>query len=200
MLPPLVIPAREVVAGSPVVVACATGDFPAGAAPLTSREAEIRAAVAAGAQEIDAPIDRANLSDAAAVVDEVRALREAAGQARLKVILETGELDDLDLVHRAAVLAAGAGADMIKTSTGKTRKGATLEAAAVMARSLAEVRRVTGRAVGLKVAGGIRSAADACRYLEVVERVLGDTWLVPARFRIGASSLLDDVAEAAGRA
>ena len=195
VLPHLVGVALSALEGSPVTVACATGDFPAGAATVVVKQAEIRAALIAGAQEIDAVANRALLDEPGSFFDEVRALKDASADAPLKVILETGELGDLDRVRRAAVLAAWAGADTIKTSTGKTAVGATPEAAFVMARAVAEIRRATGRAVGIKVAGGIRSAVDAGRYVEIVDGTLGAEWLRPERFRIGASSLLDDVGD-----
>jgi deoxyribose-phosphate aldolase len=199
VLPHLVGDALGVLEGSSVVVACATGDFPAGTTTTAAKQAQIRAALTAGAQEIDAVANRGLLEHPSSFLEEVRSLREAAGDVPLKVILETGELDDLDLVRRAALLAAGAGADTIKTSTGKTLTGATLEAAFVMATVVAEVRRSTGRSVGLKVAGGIRTAAEACSYVELVDRTLGAEWLRPERFRIGASSLVDDVGVALDR-
>lgn len=195
VLPHLVGAALSVLEGSSVVVACATADFPAGAARAVVKQAQIRAARGAGAQEIDAVANRALLDEPGSFLDEVRGLKGAAGDAPLKVILETGELDDLDRIRRAAILAAWAGADTIKTSTGKTAVGATPEAAFVMARALSEIKRVTGRAVGIKVAGGIRTAADAGRYVEIVDGTLGAQWLRPELFRIGASSLLDDVAD-----
>lgn len=194
VLAPFVGPALDVLTGSPVVVACATGDFPAGTASATDKEAQIREALDAGAQEIDAVANRALLDEPETFVEEVRIMKEAAANVPLKVILETGELVDLDLIRRAALLAVAGGADAIKTSTGKVATGATVEAALVMARVIADVRRSTGRSVGLKVAGGIRTAAEACRYVELIERTLGAEWLEPERFRIGASSLLDDVA------
>ncbi len=199
VLPHLVGTALSVLEGSPVAVACATGDFPAGVETTVVKQAQIRAARAAGAQEIDAVANRALLDEPGSFLDEVRALKDAAGDAPLKVILETGELGDLDRVRRAAVLAAWAGADTIKMSTGKSAVGATPEAAFVMARVVSEIRRTTGRAVGIKVAGGIRTAVDAGRYVEIVDTALGAGWLRPKLFRIGASSLLDDVADQINR-
>ena len=199
VLPHLVGAALSVLEGSAVAVACATGDFPAGVETTVVKQAQVRAALTAGAQEIDAVANRTLLEEPGSFLDEVRALKGAAGDAPLKVILETGELGDLDRVRRAALLAAWAGADTLKTSTGKTAAGATPEGAFVVARAVSEIRRVTGRAVGIKIAGGIRTAVDAGRYVEIVDGTLGAEWLRPELFRIGASSLLDDVADQINR-
>ena len=145
--------------------------------------------------EIDMVIDRgAFLSgDYLAVFEEIVAVREACGEAHLKVILETGELETYDNVRRASVLAMAAGADFIKTSTGKVTPAATLPVTLVMLEAIRDFERQTGRAVGMKPAGGIRTAKEAIQYLVVLYETLGPRWMTPARFRFGASSLLNDV-------
>ena len=129
----------------------------------------------------------------AAVFDEVAATAEACAPAHLKVILETGELGSFDSIRRAALVTMAAGADFVKTSTGKTNPAATLPVALVMAEAIRDFAKATGRSVGLKVAGGVRSAKDAIRYLVIVHETLGEAWLTPERFRVGASSLLNDL-------
>lgn len=193
--PRLIGDVLSVVRDSGVKAASVAADFPSGRAPREQRVEEIEAACAAGAEEIDAVIDRgAFLADGEeAVFADVQAYRAAAGRRPLKVILETGGLRDYRLIRSAAVAALAGGADMLKTSTGKTEAGATLPAAVVLADTLRDFHEVTGRAAGLKVSGGIRTAEDALRYVWVVERVLGSEWHTPRRFRIGASSLLDDL-------
>ena len=181
--------------GSGVKVASVAADFPSGRAPREQRVAEIEAVSAAGAEEIDAVIDREAflVKGEEAVFADVSAYRGAAGGRRLKVILETGHLNDHQLIRSAAVAALAGGADMLKTSTGKTQPGATLPAALVLADTLKDFYSLTGRAAGLKVSGGIRTTEDALKYLRVVEQVLGGEWRTPQRFRIGASSLLEDL-------
>ena len=156
---------------------------------------EIERAVADGADEIDSVISRGAFlaGDEAAVFEEVVRSKEAAGDAHLKVILEAGELGTFDAVRRSSLIAMAAGADVIKTSTGKVSPAATLPIALVMAEAIRDHADATGVEVGLKVAGGIRSSKDALRYLVIVEETLGDAWLTPDRFRIGASSLLNDL-------
>jgi len=193
--PSLVGLAAELLASSPVAVASAAGAFPSGLSPLAVRVADIRAAVRAGATEIDTVLNRSAFlsgrADEAAA--ELRALREAAGDARLKTILEVAELGSADAIADAAMLAIDAGADMIKTSTGKSHAGATPEAVLTMAEVIGDHAARTGRAVGIKVAGGLSTAAEAERYVFVVRSVLGDDWLVPDRLRFGASGLLNSV-------
>ena len=157
--------------------------------------AETRAAVEAGADEIDMVIDRgAFLSgDYATVFEEIVEVKEAAGDAHLKVILETGELETYDNVRRASILAMAAGADFIKTSTGKVTPAATLPVTLVMLEAIRDFERATGRQVGMKPAGGIRTAKEAIQYLVVLYETLGPRWMTPDRFRFGASSLLNDV-------
>ncbi len=192
--PSLVRHAAGVLKDSVCKVASVATAFPSGQASLSSRVAEIEGAVADGADEIDMVISRGAFlaGDDQLVVEEVAQSKAAAGPAHIKVILETGELGSYDQVRRASLLAMSAGADFIKTSTGKISPAATLPTALVMAHAIRDFNEATGRAVGLKVAGGIRSAKDAVRYLVVVHETLGDQWLTPERFRIGASSLLND--------
>ena len=195
--------AAELLAGTPVAVASVAGAFPSGLSPLEVKVAEVRAAVAAGAQEIDTVLNRSAFlsgrADLAAA--ELRALREAAGAAHFKVILEVCELGSATSVAEATRLAIDAGADMVKTSTGKGSAGASPQAVLTMAETVAEHCAAGGRPVGIKVAGGVRTAADALTYLDIVRSVLGDDWLSPERLRFGASSLLGNVvAELAGSA
>ena len=173
--PALVATAKQALAGSPVRVASVATAFPSGQSSLRVRLAEVEDAVAAGADEIVA-------------VKEVC----ANGAARLKVILETGELGTYDNVRRASVLAMAAGADFIKTSTGKIQPAATLPVALVMLEAIRDFADRTGRMVGFKPAGGVRTAKQAIQHLILVNETLGPDWLTPERFRIGASSLLND--------
>jgi len=193
--PALVAEARAALAGSAVHVASVATGFPSGQTFREVKTAETRLAVEAGADEIDMVIDRgAFLSgDYQAVFEEIVAVREAAGRAHLKVILETGELETYDNVRRASVLAMAAGADFIKTSTGKVSPAATLPVTLVMLEAVRDFERQTGREVGVKAAGGIRTAKEAIQYLVVLYETLGPRWMRPERFRFGASSLLNDV-------
>jgi deoxyribose-phosphate aldolase len=187
--------ARQELAGSPVAVASVATAFPSGRASLAVKLADVAEAVAGSADEVDMVIDRGAFLAGryAQVYEEVRAVREACGGARLKVILETGELATLDNVSRAAWLAMLAGADFIKTSTGKVSPAATPPVALVMLAAVRDYAAASGRQVGVKVAGGIRTAKDAIRYLVLVREIAGTEWLTPALFRIGASSLLNDL-------
>jgi deoxyribose-phosphate aldolase len=189
------VEAKAALQGSSVKVASVSTAFPSGQSFLDVKLSETRAAVEAGADEIDMVIDRgAFLSgDYAAVFDEIVAVREACGEAHLKVILETGELGPYDNVRRASVLAMAAGADFIKTSTGKITPASTLPGTLVMLEAIRDFERATGRAVGMKSAGGIRTAKEAIQYLVVLYETLGPRWMTPDRFRFGASSLLNDV-------
>jgi deoxyribose-phosphate aldolase len=193
--PTFVAEAKEALGDSGVKVASVATAFPSGQTFLDVKLAETRAAVAAGADEIDMVIDRGAFlaGDYASVFEEIVAVREACGDAHLKVILETGELETYDNVRRASVLAMAAGADFIKTSTGKVSPAATLPVMLVMLEAIRDFERVTGRAVGMKAAGGIRNAKQAIGYLVVLYETLGPAWMTPDRFRIGASSLLNDV-------
>ncbi len=193
--PDLVGVARAELAGSPVAVASVATAFPSGRACRAVKLADVADAVSAGADEVDMVIDRGAFLAGryAHVYEEVRAVRQACGRAHLKVILETGELATLDNVSRAAWLAMLAGADFIKTSTGKVSPAATPPVALVMLSAARDFAATTGRRVGVKVAGGIRTAKDAIRYLVLAREVAGPEWLTPALFRIGASSLLNDL-------
>jgi deoxyribose-phosphate aldolase len=193
--PDLVGVARVELAGSPVAVASVATAFPSGRASLAVKLADVRDAVQAGADEVDMVIDRGAFLAGryGQVYEEMRQVREVCGNAHLKVILETGELATLDNVSRASWLAMLAGADFIKTSTGKVTPAATPPVTLVMLAAVRDHARVTGRRVGVKVAGGIRTAKDAIRYLVLVRETAGPAWLTPELFRIGASSLLNDL-------
>ena len=193
--PRLVSVAADALRDSGVEVASVATAFPSGQSALDVRLREIEQAVAAGATEVDIVISRGAFlaGDEQAVFDEVVASKESAGAAHVKVILETGELGTYDRIRRASLIAMAAGADFIKTSTGKLPVSATLPTGLVMAEAIRDYVDFTGRKVGLKVAGGIRSAKDAIRYLVIVHETLGDEWLSPESFRIGASSLLNDL-------
>jgi deoxyribose-phosphate aldolase len=193
--PALVAEAKDALRGSTVKVASVATGFPSGQTFLDVKLAEVRAAVDAGADEVDMVIDRGAFlaGDYRAVFEEVVAVKDAAGPAHLKVILETGELGTYDNVRRASVLAMTAGADFIKTSTGKVTPAATLPVTLVMLEAIRDFERVTGHAVGMKPAGGIRTAKEAIQYLVVLYETLGPRWMTPERFRFGASSLLNDV-------
>jgi len=193
--PDLVPVAKRALAGSDVAVASVATAFPSGRASVAVKLADVGDAVAGGADEVDMVIDRgAFLSGRyGLVLDEVRAVKEACGQAHLKVILETGELVTYDNVRRASFVAMLGGADFIKTSTGKVSPAATLPVALVMLEAVRDFAELSGALVGVKVAGGIRGAKDAIRYLVVVNETVGEAWLDPSLFRIGASSLLNDL-------
>ena len=187
--------AVEALAGSGIPVAAVSAGFPAGLNPLPQRIEEVHASVEAGASEIDIVITRAHVltGEWDALYDEVRALRQACGPARLKVILGTGELATLSNVARASRVAMMAGADFIKTSTGKEPVNATLPVGVVMTRAIREYLEDTGFAVGFKPAGGIRTAKGALEWLYLMKDELGDRWLRPDLFRLGASALLTDI-------
>jgi deoxyribose-phosphate aldolase len=193
--PDLVAVAKRELAGSSVATAAVATAFPSGRASLEVKLGDVEDAVQAGADEIDMVIDRGAFLAGryGQVYSEVRAVREACGPAHLKVILETGELATLDNVARASWLAMMAGADFIKTSTGKVTPAATPSVALVMLAAARDFEQTAGRRVGVKVAGGIRTAKEAIRYLVLVNEVAGPAWLSPALFRIGASTLLNDL-------
>jgi deoxyribose-phosphate aldolase len=193
--PDLVPVAVAAVAGSSVKVASVATAFPSGRAALDVKIADVKSAVAAGADEVDMVIDRgAFLSgNYDLVAEEISAVREACGDAHLKVILETGELATFDNVRRASWLAMLAGADFIKTSTGKVSPAATLPVTLIMLEAVRDFLRYSGRQVGVKPAGGIRTAKDAIRYLVLVYETAGEAWLDPRFFRLGASSVLNDL-------
>ena len=191
----LVPTAIEALRGSGIPVAAVSTGFPAGLSPFEQRLDEIPASVAAGAREIDIVITRAHVltGDWQALYDEVKAFRQACGDAHLKAILATGELATLNNVARASLVAMQAGADFIKTSTGKEGTNATMPFALVMARMIREFYESTGFAVGFKPAGGIRTAKQSLEYLYLMKEELGDRWLKPDLFRFGASALLTDI-------
>jgi deoxyribose-phosphate aldolase len=195
LYPQLVSVALEQLEGTGVKVASVAGGFPGGLGPLDARLQEIRDVAAAGADEIDMVLNRSLFLGGryAQAFEEIVAAREAAGSAHLKVILETGELGSYDRVRQASVLAMAAGADFIKTSTGKISVNATLPVALCMMEAARDFHRDTGRAVGIKVAGGVRTAKQAIQNLVLLYETLGPDWMTPDRFRIGASSLLNDV-------
>jgi deoxyribose-phosphate aldolase len=182
--------------GSGIPVAAVSTGFPAGLSPLPERIAEIHSSVAAGAQEIDVVITRAHVfgGEWQKLYDEILAFKDACGPAHLKVILGTGDLLTLRNVAKASVVAMMAGADFIKTSTGKETVNATLPVGLVMARAIREYAEETGMAVGFKPAGGIRTAKQSLEWLALMKEELGDAWLAPHLFRLGASSgMLADI-------
>lgn len=193
--PSLVPAAVDALRGSDVHIAAVATSFPSGQLPLEMRLEEVRDTVAKGAHEIDMVINRgAFLSgDYQTVFDEIMAIKEACGRAHLKVILETGELDTYDNVRRASFIAMEAGADFIKTSTGKVQPAATLPVTLVMLECIRDFYFETGRRIGMKPAGGIRNSKQALHYLVMVKETLGDDWLTPDLFRFGASTLVNDL-------
>jgi deoxyribose-phosphate aldolase len=193
--PNLIEVARERLGDSGVKVASVATAFPSGQTPTDIKVIEAARAAELGADEIDMVIDRgAFLSgNYARVYEEVRRVKEAVGDAHLKVILETGELGTYDNVRRASLLAVAGGADFIKTSTGKIQPAATLPVTLVMLEAIRDVYEETGRRIGMKPAGGIRHAKQAVQYLVLLHETLGPEWLTPDLFRFGASSLLNDV-------
>lgn len=193
--PDLVKVARQALAGSKVNVAAVATGFPSGRTSLSIKLDETARAVQDGAQEIDMVIDRGAFlaGKHRQVFDEIRWVKEACGDAHLKVILETGELRTYDNVRRASQLAMSAGADFIKTSTGKVTPASTMPVVLLMLECVRDFYLETGKVVGVKAAGGIRTAKDALRYLVLVNETAGDLWLTPDTFRFGASTLLNDV-------
>ena len=193
--PNLVPAAVERVRGSNVKVASVATAFPSGQSPTNVKVTEVREVVDMGADEVDMVIDRgAFLSGRyAKVYDEIVQVKEACGDAHLKVILEVGELGTYDNVRRASLLAMAAGADFIKTSTGKLPQAATLPVTLVMLEAIRDVYEETGRKVGMKPAGGIRQSKQAVQYLVQLYETLGAEWLTPDLYRLGASTLLNDV-------
>jgi deoxyribose-phosphate aldolase len=193
--PTMVSVAVKALDGSGIPVASVATGFPTGLVPLPLRLEEIRYAVSEGAREIDIVITRAHVltQNWHALYDEVRAMREACGEALLKAIIATGDLKTLRNVYRASIVAMQAGADFVKTSTGKEEVNATLPVSLVMARAIRDYWQETGMKVGFKPAGGVKTAKDALAWLILMKEELGDTWLAPELFRIGASSLLADI-------
>src|SRR5215469_11619000 len=194
--PNMVKYARKFLGGdSPVHVASVATGFPSGQFPLRTKLEETRRAVGDGADEIDMVIDRGDFlaGDYAKMFDEIAATKQACGQAHLKVILETGELVTYDNVRLASEIAMHAGADFIKTSTGKVSPAATMPVTLVMLEAIRDYFFATGVRIGMKPAGGIRNAKQALAYLVMVKETLGDDWLTPELFRFGASTLVNDV-------
>jgi deoxyribose-phosphate aldolase len=191
----LIEPARAALEGSGIPVCAVSTGFPAGLNPFPQRLQEIKASVAAGAQEIDIVVTRAHVlnGDWPALYDEIRAFREACGEAHLKTILATGEPGTLRNVARASRVAMMAGADFIKTSTGKEKANATLPVSLVMVRAIRDYRERTGHIVGFKPAGGISTAKQATDWLALMKEELGRPWMNRDLFRFGASSLLGDI-------
>ena len=187
--------AVRALAGSGIPVAAVSTGFPAGLSPLEERIAEVRRSVEAGAQEIDIVITRAHVFGARwqALYDEIAEFKRTSGNAHMKVILGTGDLMTLRNVARASLVAMMAGADFIKTSTGKETVNATLPVGFVMVRAIREYAQETGMAVGFKPAGGIRTAKQSLEWLAMMKDELGAPWTQPALFRFGASSLLNDI-------
>ncbi|WP_304614460.1 deoxyribose-phosphate aldolase [Paracoccus sp. (in: a-proteobacteria)] len=193
--PTMVAPAKRALGNSGIPVASVATGFPAGLMPLDLRLAEICYAVDQGADEIDIVITRAHVLQGnwAALYDELRAMREACGAARMKAILATGDLKSLENVAKASHVAMQAGSDWIKTSTGKEGVNATLPVSLVMVRTIRDFHARTGIKVGFKPAGGLRTAKDAISWQVLMNEELGRDWLAPDLFRIGASSLLGDI-------
>ena len=191
----MIPPALDALRGSAIPVAAVSTGFPAGLSPLPLRIAEIEQSVAAGAAEIDIVISRRHVLEGnwQALYDEMRAFRAACGDAHVKAILATGELGSLRNVARASLVCMMAGADFIKTSTGKEAVNATLPVTLVMIRAIRDYFDRTSYRVGYKPAGGISKAKDAITYLALIKEELGDRWLQPDLFRFGASSLLNDI-------
>jgi deoxyribose-phosphate aldolase len=189
---PLAVKALE---GSGIPVASVATGFPAGLTPMPLRLAEITYAVEQGAHEIDIVITREHVltQNWSALYDEIAAMREACGDAHMKAILATGDLNTLTNVYRASMVAMQAGSDFIKTSTGKEDVNATLPVSLTMVRALRDYGALSGQSVGFKPAGGLKTAKDALAWLSLMKEELGNRWLEPDLFRIGASSMLGDI-------
>lgn len=188
---------KGLLSGTGIKTACVAGAFPAGQSPLHVKIAEVKYAVDEGADEIDMVISRGKFleNEYLEVFEEVNAIKEACGNAHLKVILETGELTDPQKIYDASILAMKAGGDFIKTSTGKISPAATPEAAYVMLNAIKDYHESTGKFIGFKPAGGVSTPEQAMVYLGLVEHILGPEWLNPTLFRIGASRLADGLTE-----
>jgi deoxyribose-phosphate aldolase len=193
--PSMVPHAVKALHGTSIPVASVATGFPAGLTPLPIRLAEIKYAVGEGAREIDIVIHRAQVlrQEWSALYDEISAMREACGPAHMKAILATGDLKTLRNVYKASLVAMQAGADFIKTSTGKEDVNATLPVSLVMLRALRDYGEATGHNIGFKPAGGLRTAKDAMAWMILMKEELGRRWLEPDLFRIGASSMLADI-------
>jgi deoxyribose-phosphate aldolase len=193
--PNMVPIAKRALQGSTVKVASVATAFPSGQSPLDIKLDDVRRAVEFGADEIEMVIDRGAMlqGDYGKVFDEIAATKEACGEAHLKVILETGELGSYDMVRKASEIGIAAGGDFIKTSTGKIQPAATPAVTLVMLEAIRDHYHATGRKIGMKPAGGVRTAKQSLHYLVLVKETLGDAWLTPDLFRFGASALLNDV-------
>ena len=193
--PALVSTAKKIVKDSNVKVASVSSYFPSGQAPIESKISDTQFAIDEGADEIDIVINRKAFfeGDYKKVYEEIKALKDVCGEIHLKTILEIGELKTYENIKKASVIALCAGSDFIKTSTGKISNGSSREACLIMARTVREFESYGYGMRGIKVAGGIRDAKDAIRYLVIINEELGGSWLSADYFRFGASSLLDDV-------
>jgi deoxyribose-phosphate aldolase len=193
--PPFVRKAKQLLSGTDIRIATVTGFFPSGQAPLFLKTEEVKFAIGEGADELDMVISRGKLLEGedAFVYDEIAAIREIAVNKRLKVILETGELKVPEMIRKASEIAIAAGADFIKTSTGKYLPASTEEAASTMLNVIREQFIKTGRKTGFKPAGGIADPLQAIRYFTLVKQILGEDWLTKDLFRIGASRLADNL-------
>lgn len=195
--PPFVAQAKALLKGTDIHVASVAGAFPAGQSPIDIKVAEVKYAVAAGADEIDMVISRGKFLEGnyQEVFDEIVAIKQACGKAHLKVILETGELKTADNIYAASMIAMEAGADFIKTSTGKIAVNATPESFLIMLDAIANFYKQTEKMVGMKPAGGISDAENALLYVKILENTLGKQWLNKHYFRIGASRLAKKIQE-----
>ncbi len=191
----LVSIAKENLTGTNIKVAAVATGFPSGRVSLAAKLQDTKDAVSQGADEIDMVIDRGAFHEGRFfdIYEQILTIKEACKTAHLKVILETGELKTYDNVKKASWIAMLAGADFIKTSTGKVQPAATLPVTLVMLQAINEFERATGKIIGMKPAGGIKTTKDAMKYLVLVKETLGDRWLTPDLFRFGASSLLNDL-------
>ncbi len=195
--PPFVAQAKQLLKGTDIHVASVAGAFPAGQSPIEIKVAEVKYAVNAGADEIDMVISRGKFLEGnyQEVFDEIVAIKKACGEAHLKVILETGELKTADNIYAASMMAMEAGADFIKTSTGKISVNATPESFLIMLDAINDYYKQTGKIVGMKPAGGISDAETSILYVKILENVLGEKWLNKQYFRIGASRLAKKIIE-----
>jgi deoxyribose-phosphate aldolase len=193
--PNLIKPAKEALSGSGVKVASVAASFPSGQSPLRLKVEEVKKVVDLGADEVDMVISRGEFlaGNHDYLFKEVSAVKEVCGDTHLKVILETGELETYDNVRKASIIAMLAGADFIKTSTGKVQPAATLPVTLVMLEAIRDFYNETGKIIGMKPAGGIRTTKDAISYLCLVKETLGPAWLTPEYLRLGASTLLNDL-------
>ena len=193
--PSLVSIAKEKIGNSSVKVAAVSSYFPSGQVPMESKLLDSKYASDSGADEIDIVINRKAFleGDYRKVYDEILALKEVCGDVHLKTILEVGDLRTYENIRKASLISLAAGSDFIKTSTGKLSVGSSRQACYVMAKVVLDFKNLSGVSAGIKVAGGIRDAKDAIRYLVLIKEEMGNEWLTPDLFRFGASSLLDDV-------